>query len=189
MRRCYGRSLALLNMDEGEGSVTGPKLHAATKFAVLTAAIAVALVTSALAMSSTKPRAHAATSVTTIKVEANQAWTDTGIALASGESVAIKATGTISVCTGVGCSFEATGEKLTPVCLGIQYEGFKGKFFSAPGQHCFSLVGRVGTSGPIFPVAKAFSFKLPVSGELYLGVNDDEYEDNAGSFSATVTTK
>ncbi|HEX5497970.1 MAG TPA: hypothetical protein VFX03_02045, partial [Thermomicrobiales bacterium] len=51
---------------------------------------------------------------------------------------------------------------------------------------CWSLIGRVGSGAP-FAVGFGTSFTATSAGRLYLGVNDDIFGDNVGSWTATVT--
>jgi len=52
------------------------------------------------------------------------------------------------------------------------------------------LIGYIRTldgqnSQPFF-VGSQLTFSVPVGGRLYLAVNDDNYNDNSGSFSVTI---
>src|SRR6476659_9690513 len=95
---------------------------------------------------------------TTVLVPAESACTDTGIALVAGEKVTIEASGEINWGSG----------KATPVgkrfpqepCGKNAYLGEPG--FTEPGVNCYSMVFRIGTSGPAFPAAKKITFKAPV---------------------------
>jgi hypothetical protein len=73
-------------------------------------------------------------------------------------------------------------------CASNQFAGLSAIPFVAPGQPCYALIGRIGTTPIIFKVGTTFALRAPMSGELYLGVNDSYFGDNSGSFSATITT-
>lgn len=47
------------------------------------------------------------------------------------------------------------------------------------------LIARVGNSAPFY-VGDTNSLRAPASGRLYLGVNDDYLQDNAGDFQVVV---
>jgi hypothetical protein len=51
------------------------------------------------------------------------------------------------------------------------------------------LIGRIGPTGTPFGIGENATFAAPASGLLYLGVNDDGYGDNRGSFQVQVTVK
>jgi hypothetical protein len=59
--------------------------------------------------------------------------------------------------------------------------------FVAPGLPCWSLIGRIGQSGTIFEVGSSKSFVAASSGEVYLGVNDNYFGDNSGSWTASIS--
>jgi hypothetical protein len=123
----------------------------------------------------------------TVFVPATQAWTDTGITLSQGETVRISASGraqyslTSPSVNPQGISFS------NPNCAGVQYAGLSAIPFTAPGQRCYSLIGRLGDAPINFEVGSSFSWKAPQSGELYLGFNDSVYTDNIGGYTAAVT--
>jgi len=62
-----------------------------------------------------------------------------------------------------------------------------GEDFAAPGLSPWSLVGEIGTSGTPFEIGTGTTFIAPVSGELILSVNDDNFFDNSGSWKVSVT--
>ena len=47
-----------------------------------------------------------------------------------------------------------------------------------------TLIGRVGNSAPFVIGAATIPIPMPAEGRLYLGVNDDDYRDNSGTFWA-----
>jgi hypothetical protein len=75
-----------------------------------------------------------------------------------------------------GLTFPSAG------CGADQY----GHVFPARGLNCFSLLFKVGASGVWFPVGTSLTFRAPVAGELYFGVNDDNVTDNTGSWTVTL---
>src|SRR5688500_16539207 len=53
------------------------------------------------------------------------------------------------------------------------------------GQKAGGLLARIGWSGPTF-IGGRGTWTAPVTGRLYLGVNDDHLPDNRGEFAVTV---
>jgi hypothetical protein len=49
-------------------------------------------------------------------------------------------------------------------------------------------VGKIGANGTPFEVGSSFVLTVPsaASGELYLGVNDNNYPDNSGSWTSLI---
>jgi hypothetical protein len=137
--------------------------------------------------------ARTATSAT-VMVPADQTWTDTGIALTANEQVAISATGTIEYGHGnypsgpAGFSFADHNRAGTGATCGYSAYAPGTPPFPAPGVNCEAMLLRIGTSGVAFPTGTKISFASPVSGELYLGINDNIVSDNSGSWTATITT-
>ncbi|HWX96600.1 MAG TPA: hypothetical protein VNZ01_07080 [Solirubrobacteraceae bacterium] len=127
---------------------------------------------------------------TPVTVAANKEFTDTGLALTAGEKVTIEASGTIKFSSNgsaspAGLKFsQKSGAGAT--CGTVAYSG--GTPFLVPGANCWSMVFKIGTSGVAFPTGTKISFTSPVAGELFLGVNDNFYGDNSGSWTAKVTT-
>jgi hypothetical protein len=48
-----------------------------------------------------------------------------------------------------------------------------------------ALIAKLGDYGPIF-VGDRHSITAPVTGRLYLGVNDDHLPDNRGAYTVTI---
>jgi hypothetical protein len=134
----------------------------------------------------------AAAAPTTVTINANNpSFTDTGIALTINGSFSIKATGSahwtqITPTTGpAGYRFPQSNG--THTCGYDQYHPYEAPSFLAPGLNCWSLVGRIGTTGTIFFVGTSLKMLAPYSGELYLAFNDDYYPNNSGDFVAMIT--
>lgn len=112
-----------------------------------------------------------------VDIPGNQPWTDTGTLLNAGETVTINASGGVSMSSGAA--------PLPP-------SGPAGPIFDAkaqaPSLPCYSLIARIGPAGVPFYVGNAKTFVVPVSGELFLGVNDGYFPDNSGDWFATVRT-
>jgi len=105
-------------------------------------------------------------------------WTDTGIDIIKRSKVKITATGSVYIAgsddgktpAGAhGCIAAADPKNPPP----------------APGLTCLALVGRIGDGQP-FEVGRSSQFIAPRSGRLLLGVNDNFFPDNGGSWSVRV---
>lgn len=121
--------------------------------------------------------AHAATSAeVAVDVAATQPWTDAGLDLAVGDVVRITAAGLIHVRPDDMQGKAPGGE---PTCAA-------GAAFIAPGLPCWSLVARVG-SGPARPIGTGATVAATTAGRLSLGVNDDFFADNSGSWRVRLT--
>ena len=131
----------------------------------------------AISLSGSITHTHAAPTdqTTTISIPATQAWTDTGIDLTVGSSVSITASGTIYI-AGSDPGKTPDGD---PTCTAWSS-------FIAPGLHCWSLIGNIANGTP-FQVGSSTNFSSAVAGRLYLGVNDEVFGDNSGSWSASIT--
>ncbi|WP_423955593.1 hypothetical protein [Candidatus Binatus sp.] len=137
-------------------------------------------------------RNSAGPSTTTISIPANQPWTDTGISVTGGQSVSISASGSIYI----GALSNPSLDYESPQGNGVVFANGYGCSVNprtrfphiAPGLACWSLIGKIGANGAPFQVGAGVQFSAAASGELYLGVNDNVFGDNRGSWTATVTT-
>jgi hypothetical protein len=113
-------------------------------------------------------------------VPGTQQWTDTGITLHAGDRLGITASGEIYVSPS-----SAAGPAGDPWCTPAVNHPADSAQFPAPGLPCWSLIARIGSGAP-FEVGTATRITA-VSGELYLGVNDDDFSANSGSWAAAIT--
>ncbi len=110
-----------------------------------------------------------------VVVNASQNWTDAGVSLRSGQTIYIEATGRVR--WGPGRQDGPEGERNSP-----RNEGRP--IASRPAG---ALIGRVGDGDDYFFIgAETGPIRVRGGGRLYLGINDDYLEDNAGSFRVTV---
>jgi len=113
-----------------------------------------------------------------IRVEANQPWTDTGITVKAGDMVAFRATGEIAFGRSPGQTAGADGKG------DVRSPNYPVAVMPAGG-----LIGKVGNIAP-FPIGSNTSpIRMPASGRLMLGVNDNEVGDNGGFFSVVITRR
>ena len=109
-----------------------------------------------------------------VRVDANQAWVDGGINVSRGDRLAFTASGDIMVAPGV-----STGVGGTSALSSRQYP--------VPNAMAGALIGKVGNSAPFLIGSDSQPIVMPADGRLMLGINDDGFGDNTGSFSVTIT--
>jgi hypothetical protein len=111
-----------------------------------------------------------------IAVQANQAWTSTGRTVRKGQRVTFTTTGEIQLSDNPNDIATAGGSR-------------DGRFApNAPikAASAGALIARVGNGEP-FPIgANTNPITMPANGILFLGVNDDGFEDNKGNFQVVV---
>jgi hypothetical protein len=122
--------------------------------------------------------------------EASTEWHDSGIYVTAGEQITITASGTISI----GPS-EVDGQNvanLTPAGDPNLVTSEVANNFLENGLVPWSLIGIISGATPVANAANAFevgnstTFTASASGELYLNINDNNFTDNSGNWSATV---
>lgn len=114
----------------------------------------------------------------TVTVDAKRAFTDTGVDIATGDRVAIGATGTIF--------HDATGSTGPN---GVAERRDLAQFNVLDAENHGALIGRIGETGAPFSVGSDFSSGSLAPGRLFLGVNDRGVDNNSGAFTATVTVR
>ena len=109
-----------------------------------------------------------------VRVPANQAWTATGINVQQGQQVAFSAQGEVQLSTSSDDrATVAGGRRNAPDRAPL------------PGTLAGALIGRVGNGAP-FGIGNQGLIAMPGTGQLYLGINDDEVGDNSGGFVVDV---
>jgi hypothetical protein len=119
-----------------------------------------------------------------IAVQANQSrGADTGIDLRAGDQVTITATGNITAGARVGVVSPDGGRAGASSILGVNRRPL-------PTAGVGALIGYIlqpnGQATQPFLVGSQLTFTAPADGRLFLLVNDDNYSDNSGSFSARI---
>ena len=111
-----------------------------------------------------------------INVDARRQWTDTGINVRAGDTIYFTPAGTII--WGPGRQDTAAGENNSPV----------NRNRPIPSRPAAGLIGRVGNSmNDVFFIGdERGPFRVHNTGRLFLGVNDDYFQDNSGSFRVAV---
>jgi len=110
-----------------------------------------------------------------VRVEANTQWTDSGIDVRVGDIVSFQGTGQISFGQGSGVTTRVDGKS-----------DMRSANYPVPVMPVGGLIGKVGNSAP-FPIGgNQQGIRMPASGRLMLGVNDNELSDNTGFFSVVI---
>ena len=115
----------------------------------------------------------AATTGQTIAVGGDRQWVDTGINVQAGQMVTINANGQIRVARDGGLMSAA----------GVESGRTEGA--TIPNARVGGLVARFGNSPPVF-IGESRTFRAPRAGRLFLGVNDNFFDDNTGQFNVSV---
>jgi hypothetical protein len=117
----------------------------------------------------------------TVAVPAVQQWTDSGVDLAAGDHLYIVGSGTIKIAgsdPGKHTNGDTVGAAPVLTCSAEHT-------FTAPGRQCYGMIARIGSGAP-FDVLASVSLTADSAGRLFLGVNDDVFTDNSGSWIADV---
>jgi hypothetical protein len=111
-----------------------------------------------------------------ITVNGNQPWTSTGITVRRGQRLNFTTSGEVQLSPDANDVATADGAK-TP-----RYAP------NAPLRNVLAgaLIGRIGPNGPAFAIGNQTTIVAPAAGILFLGVNDDGFTDNQGSFQVVV---
>ena len=114
----------------------------------------------------------------TIRVNSQNRWTDTGITVRAGDVIRFQTSGQVQLSdnssdmAGVAGSVQRRTAPDAPIS----------------GVLAGALIGRIGAYSP-FGVGDQGQITAPVSGRLYLGVNDDHLLDNRGEFVVTLAVE
>lgn len=119
-----------------------------------------------------------------IAVQGNQTrGADTGIDLRTGDQVTITATGSVTAGRRAGVVSAEGGRQSAGAVFGATG-------YPVPTAGVGALIGYIassnGQTSQPFYVGSQLTFTTPVDGRLFLMVNDDNYSDNSGSFSARI---
>ena len=111
-----------------------------------------------------------------VRVPANQPWTATGIRVSEGQTVNFNVQGEVQLSTSGDDRATAAG------AAGGRRAADRAPL---PSALAGALVGRIGNGAP-FGIGNQTVVPMPATGELFLGVNDDEVGDNSGGFVVDV---
>jgi Ca2+-binding EF-hand superfamily protein len=110
-----------------------------------------------------------------IRVNSQHRWTDTGIDVRAGDVITFNASGTITMSDDTGDTASPAGST----------RGRRAPDAPVLNQLAGGLLAQIGGWSPTF-IGNRGSWTAPVSGRLYLGVNDDHLPDNRGEFVVRV---
>jgi hypothetical protein len=108
-----------------------------------------------------------------IMVPARQRWTPTGLTVRRGESLTVSATGEIKFGGGADAKASAAGSNDRAPDNPI------------PSSTTGTLIGRIG-NGQAFAIGSQMNLQAPAAGQLFLGVNDTNLDDNDGSYQVRI---
>jgi hypothetical protein len=111
-----------------------------------------------------------------IVVAGNQQWVATGLTVRSGETITFQTTGEVRLSANANDRAQAAGAMSQRKAPGSPL----------PNEFAGALIARIGNGQP-FAIGNQTSVRMPASGPLYLGVNDDAVGDNSGQFNVVIT--
>jgi len=119
-----------------------------------------------------------------VDVPGNQSrGVDTGVDLRSGDQVIVTASGSVTAGRRAGVVSPDGGRQSAGAVFGATT-------YPVPTAGVGALIGYIvsnnGQTSQAFLIGSQSTFTTPVDGRLYLMVNDDNYSDNSGSFSARI---
>jgi hypothetical protein len=113
-----------------------------------------------------------------IVLPATHSWVSTGIIVREGDYVTFSASGTIQLSANRNDTASPAGS----------LQGRHAPASPRPRDLAGGLLGRIGGSEPFGIGDQSVPLWMPASGELLLGINDDELRDNKGEFLVTIRT-
>jgi hypothetical protein len=120
---------------------------------------------------------YGCTTTPSFTVSGTQEWTATNVTVVSGDTLGITAAGQVYIDPNY-----PVGPAGDQSCIPAQ--NHPGGPFPAVNLPCWSLIARIG-NGPPFEVGTS-TMVTTASGQLYLGVNDDNFSDNSGSWTVNI---
>jgi hypothetical protein len=113
-----------------------------------------------------------------IYLDPRQQWVDTGVWVSRGDRIAVDAFGVVRLSGDPNDTARPAGADSGRRAPGAPFRN----------ESAGALIARIGNSDPIF-VGEYRSFVAPVSGRVYLSVNDDYLADNAGEYRVNVSVQ
>ena len=111
----------------------------------------------------------------TVRVNPQQRWTDAALIVSAGDTITFEASGSITMS-------DDANDTASP---GGSTRGRTAPDAPVLNQLAGGLIMRIDGYGPTF-IGSRRTITAPVSGRVYLGVNDDHLPDNRGEFSVTI---
>lgn len=110
-----------------------------------------------------------------IAVSANQQWTPTGITVRRGEVLTLNTTGEVRLSADAADIAGSAGARSQRFAQNAPL----------PRAYAGALIARVGNGQP-FPIGDQTTVTMPANGQLFLGINDDDVNDNQGGFRVNI---
>ena len=117
----------------------------------------------------------AAATGTGISVSPRQQWTSTGLTVRRGETLSFNTSGEVQLSGDANDVSTSAGSK----------SGRKATGAPLPTELAGALIARIGTGQP-FAIGNLPTVTMPAAGQLFLGVNDDGFDDNQGEFRVDI---
>jgi hypothetical protein len=130
----------------------------------------------ATATTGTEPATGAAQAGGAITVPARQQWTATGLNVQKGENIRFTTTGQIQLSSDPNDVAQAAGALSQRMATNAPL----------PRSFAGALIGRIGPNGQPFAIGNQTSVQMPAAGQLFLGINDDDVNDNQGEFRVEI---
>jgi hypothetical protein len=108
-------------------------------------------------------------------VPAQRPWTPTGLTVRQGQTLTFNTTGEIQLSADANDKASSAGSNT----------GRYAPRSAMPRALAGALIGRIGNGQP-FGIGNQGSIVAPANGQLFLGVNDDTFNDNQGAFQVTI---
>jgi hypothetical protein len=119
------------------------------------------------------------TSGNIVVVDPKERWTDTGLDVVAGDRIYFDAEGSVQMSEGAPDVSSPAGAA----------SGRRAASAPLPRAVAGVLIARIGASAPLLIGAQRTLSRAPVSGRLYLGINDDHLADNSGQYRVSVTVE
>ena len=112
----------------------------------------------------------------TLTVPGNKQWTATNMRVNQGDTIRFQTTGEVQFTTNAADRAISAGSLAQKLVAGAPI----------PTAFAGALIGRIDNGQP-FGIGNLASVRMPSSGTLYLGINDDNVSDNSGQFQVTIS--
>lgn len=109
-------------------------------------------------------------------VSPKQAWTPTGLTVRKGDVLTFRSSGEVQLSNDPNDIANGDGSKT----------GRRATNAPLPNVPAGLLIARVGNGEP-FPIGNQATVTMPAAGQLFLGINDDGFEDNQGELRVEIT--
>jgi len=115
---------------------------------------------------------------TRVTVAGNQPWTNTGVAVNAGDTYRFDVNGTVQYTSDPNEKAERQGS--------LPQHRVPGS--PIPNELAGALIARIDNGQP-FLIGGQQEVRMPASGTLYLGINDDNTSDNSGQFDVGISKR